>query len=146
MKTLYLTDLDGTLLGSDGKVSKECARIIYRHAKEGLLLSVATARTFMTAGTLVESLDLRAPAVLNNGVFLYDLKQKRCSPIMRSKLRRWSKRSGLLNGITRHRSCFYTAMTGFCPFILPSTGCRSKRIFTKRARTAFRGGFGVWKN
>ena len=77
MKTLYLTDLDGTLLGSDGKVSKESARIINRLAKEGLLLSVATARTFMTAGTLVESLDLRAPAVLNNGVFLYDLQQKK---------------------------------------------------------------------
>lgn len=37
MKTLYLTDLDGTLLGSDGKVSKESARIINRLAKEGLL-------------------------------------------------------------------------------------------------------------
>ena len=77
MKTLFLTDLDGTLLNSSGAVSQESARIINALAKEGLLLSIATARTFMTASTLVESLDLRAPAVLNNGVFLYDLKQKR---------------------------------------------------------------------
>ncbi len=77
MKTLYLTDLDGTLLTSAGAVSETTARTVNALANRGLLLSVSTARTFLSASKLVETLDLRAPAVLNNGVFLYDLQKKR---------------------------------------------------------------------
>lgn len=73
MKTLYITDLDGTLLTQDGCVSERSVQIINDLSEKGMLFSVATARSIMTAGELIGMLHLKAPVVLMNGVFLFDL-------------------------------------------------------------------------
>lgn len=73
MKTLYITDLDGTLLNKDERVSAHSVQIINELSDKGLLFSVATARSIMTAGELIGMLHLKAPVVLMNGVFLFDL-------------------------------------------------------------------------
>ena len=77
MKTLYITDLDGTFLNSSAKVSEASAKIINDLIKKGLLFSVATARTYATVVPLFRNVDLRLPLVLMNGVCIYDPVQKK---------------------------------------------------------------------
>ena len=77
MRTLYITDLDGTFFDNNGTVSDTSRRIINTLAEKGLLFSVATARSSMTAKDLLKGLHITAPIVLMNGVFLYDLEKNR---------------------------------------------------------------------
>ena len=49
MKTLYVSDLDGTLLRSDQKTSEYTNRIINQLVENGVLFSYATARSYYTA-------------------------------------------------------------------------------------------------
>lgn len=72
MKTLYLTDLDGTFLNSSAKVSEKSAEIINGLIDKGLLFSIATARTYATVVPLFKNVRLRLPLVLMNGVCIYD--------------------------------------------------------------------------
>lgn len=44
MSTLYITDLDGTLLNKQSAVSEHSAKIINQLIDQGALFSVATAR------------------------------------------------------------------------------------------------------
>ena len=68
MKTLYLTDLDGTLLGADERVSARSAAIINRLLEQGVLLSFATARSLVSSARVTEGVRWRLPAVTSNGV------------------------------------------------------------------------------
>lgn len=74
MKTLYISDLDGTLLNNSGHISENSLAILNGLSEKGLLFSIATARSIMTARDLLGALRLNAPIVLMNGVFLFDLK------------------------------------------------------------------------
>ncbi len=75
MKTLYVSDLDGTLLTSEKKISDYSLETINKSVENGALFSVATARSFVSAHRLTKGLNINAPMVLMNGVFIYD-KQK----------------------------------------------------------------------
>lgn len=75
MKTLYITDLDGTFLNEKGVVSEESRRVVNALSEKGLLFSVASARSIMTAGELLRGLQINAPVVLMNGVFLFDIQK-----------------------------------------------------------------------
>lgn len=77
MKTLYLSDLDGTLLRSDGALSPFTRQAISRLSRAGTLFSFATARTYATVIPMFRGVDLRCPLVLMNGVCIYDPAQKR---------------------------------------------------------------------
>ena len=44
MKTLYVSDLDGTLLRSDAKTSAYTNQVIHQLTSDGILFSYATAR------------------------------------------------------------------------------------------------------
>lgn len=72
MKTLYLTDLDGTLLNNSGKLSPDARRELNDLIAQGVLFSAATARSPVSVKPLLEGLNLNLPLVLLNGVFLYD--------------------------------------------------------------------------
>lgn len=72
MKTLYLSDLDGTLFDNSGHLSPEARRELNRLIGQGILFSVATARSPVSVMHLLEGLQLNLPLVLLNGVFLYD--------------------------------------------------------------------------
>ena len=54
-KTLYVTDLDGTLLDADSKVDPITAQILSRLAEEGVMFTPATARTPATVHPLLHS-------------------------------------------------------------------------------------------
>ncbi len=70
--TLYITDLDGTLLRSDTSISDYTVETLNDLLKRGLLFSYATARSYSSASPLVKKLDLTCPAVTFNGVFIVD--------------------------------------------------------------------------
>lgn len=73
MKTLYITDLDGTLLNNDGKLSDFTRDTINRLTDSGMNFTVATARSRGSARLVIPGLKTNAPAVLLNGVFLTEL-------------------------------------------------------------------------
>ena len=76
MKTLFLSDLDGTFLNSSGEISENSRRIISDLVDKGVLFTVATARTHATVMKMFEGINLSSPLVLMNGVTLYDPNKK----------------------------------------------------------------------
>jgi len=71
-KTLFVTDLDGTLLTSGQYVSEKSRDIINMLTKRGLIFSDATARSLITAKKVTSGLAVKAPVIVNNGVFIVD--------------------------------------------------------------------------
>lgn len=72
MKTLYVSDLDGTLLGTDSRVSERSAEIITELTKQGALITVATARTPATVEPLLRGVEIVPPAIVMTGASLWD--------------------------------------------------------------------------
>ena len=72
MKTLYVSDLDGTLLRSNQKTSQYTNRVINQLVENGVLFSYATARSYHTAHKVTEGMTAAFPTVLYNGVFIQD--------------------------------------------------------------------------
>ena len=70
--TLYVTDLDGTLLGSNHAVSTKSAEIIARLQRKGLLFSYATARSVYTGSVVTKNIDFSCPVIAHNGTFITD--------------------------------------------------------------------------
>ena len=77
MKTLFLSDLDGTFLNSKGEISETSAKIISDLADKGVLFTVATARTHATVMHMFRDIPLTCPLVLMNGVTLYNPAEKK---------------------------------------------------------------------
>lgn len=77
MRRLFVSDLDGTLLNSDAKISETTARIINDALEQGLNFTISTARTPTTALQIVDKLNLRLPVMMMNGVLVYDMTSKR---------------------------------------------------------------------
>ncbi len=75
--TLFVTDLDGTLLRSDTSLSEYTVRTLNHLINDGVLFTYATARSFVSASPLVRELTLNCPAVIFNGVFVVDPKTGR---------------------------------------------------------------------
>lgn len=73
MRTLYLTDLDGTLLNDKGKVDLQSAKVINKLIDEGMLFSIATARSAATVGPLLKNINIKLPVILMNGVFFNNI-------------------------------------------------------------------------
>ena len=73
-KTLFVSDLDGTLLRSDGSLSPETKAGIGRLIAKGVKFTFATARSYHTAMQAVGELPIELPVILHNGVFIRDMK------------------------------------------------------------------------
>lgn len=73
MKTLYITDMDGTLLTREAALSPFSARVINEKLRQGLQFTVATARTITSVGAIMKDTQLSLPVVLMNGTAVYDL-------------------------------------------------------------------------
>lgn len=72
MKTLYISDLDGTLLNSDAQITEFTADTLNSLIEKGLLFSYATARSYITAGHITQDITARFPLILYNGTFVVD--------------------------------------------------------------------------
>ncbi len=72
MKRLYISDLDGTLLNNDQRVSAESERLLRECTANGKYFTFATARTAASAIKITENTGVNIPCVLMNGVSVYD--------------------------------------------------------------------------
>ena len=70
MRTLYVTDLDGTLLNTKDRINPESLRIINELVSRGMLFTYATARSLESACVVVEGLTLTNPVIVYNGAFI----------------------------------------------------------------------------
>ncbi|MHA1518996.1 MAG: HAD family hydrolase [Promethearchaeota archaeon] len=77
--TLYISDLDGTLMDGNQQIPPESVEIINQFIAEGNLFSIATARAFESSYPKIKNLNLNLPIICHNGTFIYDPQQK--SPI-----------------------------------------------------------------
>ena len=71
-KTLYVSDLDGTLLNSKKKLPEFTVNTINSLAAQGMLFTYATARSFVTAREVTRRISPNIPVIVYNGAFLCD--------------------------------------------------------------------------
>ena len=76
-KTLYISDMDGTLLGADSKLSSDSARIISDLARRGANITVATARTPATVEIILADVLMSIPAIVMTGAAMWCRDTKR---------------------------------------------------------------------
>ncbi len=78
-RTLFVSDLDGTLLDPSSQVSADSAEMLNRAIAAGALFSVATARTPATVISLMKGVNMQLPGVVMTGAALYDFAHSRFS-------------------------------------------------------------------
>lgn len=74
--TLYISDLDGTLLTSAGKMKPRAEDMLNDMIENGLNFTYCTARSINSAGELMKNVKITLPVILQNGVFVYDTIKK----------------------------------------------------------------------
>ncbi len=77
MKTLYISDLDGTLLNRNALLNKETILVLNELIEKGVNFTVATARTSATVVKMMQDVNIQLPVILMNGVAIYDIKKER---------------------------------------------------------------------
>ena len=75
--TLYLSDLDGTLLRSDQTLSVYTCAVIDRLVSAGVHFSYATARSIETASKVTRGIRVALPVIVQNGTFIVDSATKK---------------------------------------------------------------------
>ena len=76
METLYISDLDGTLLNQNAFLSEETISGLNELIAKGVNFTVATARTSATVVKMMNDVNLQLPVILMNGVAIYDIKKQ----------------------------------------------------------------------
>ena len=71
-KTLYVSDLDGTLLNSRSELSDFTVHTLNTLCEKGMLFSYATARSYTTAKEVTARLTANLPVIVYNGVFVLE--------------------------------------------------------------------------
>lgn len=69
-RTLYVTDLDGTLLNRKDRINPESIEIINRLVGDGMLFTYATARSLVSASAVTRGLTTDIPVIIYNGAFI----------------------------------------------------------------------------
>ncbi len=72
MKTLYVTDLDGTLLNSNSSISPYTLKVINQLVEEGIHFTYATARSLSSASIVTKGLSTKIPVIAYNGTIIFD--------------------------------------------------------------------------
>lgn len=72
MKTLYISDLDGTLLRSNETISDFTNVTINELVARGMLFSYATARSYVTSKKVTKGIEAKIPLIVYNGAFVID--------------------------------------------------------------------------
>lgn len=73
MSTLFISDLDGTLLLPDRTLGRRSRRVINRFVEAGGQFTVATGRGGPSTAELLAGVNLPLPAIVNNGALTLDL-------------------------------------------------------------------------
>ena len=72
MRTLYVTDLDGTLMRNDMTISEKSVRILNQLIEKGVLITYATARSFHSAYDITRNIGFKIPVITRNGTTFAD--------------------------------------------------------------------------
>ena len=75
--TLYVSDLDGTLLNREGKLSERSRLGLTHLLGQGLLFTVASARHVSSINSLLGDLPLQLPVISGNGAYISDMRSGR---------------------------------------------------------------------
>ena len=70
--TLYISDLDGTLLNSSKKIKPRAAQMLNDMIDNGVMFTYCTARRIHSSSPIMESVNIQLPVALMNGVFIYE--------------------------------------------------------------------------
>lgn len=70
--TIFLCDMDGTLLRDDSTVSQKSKDSISKWIQKGGHFGIATGRGHINAATFLEGVQINAPCIYYNGSMLYD--------------------------------------------------------------------------
>lgn len=70
MKKLYVSDLDGTLLNSKGKISSYSIETINNLVSKGMIFTYATARSLVSAAPVTKGITKNLPLIVYNGTFI----------------------------------------------------------------------------
>lgn len=118
----YVTDLDGTLLNSEQKLSAYTVQVITEAMEQGMIISFATARGFISADSVVADIPWRYPVILYNGALIYDSVARRVidgywlDPAISGEI----ITLGRAYGITPFHFCWMQqAVSGCCMKLLP---------------------------
>lgn len=71
-KTLFVSDLDGTLLNADSAVSLQSVSLLNEAIARGALFTVATARTPSTVESLLSEVDCNLPFIVMTGAAIWN--------------------------------------------------------------------------
>ena len=72
MKTLYISDLDGTLLDNKAQLQSAAVHTLNSLIERGLNFTYATARSWTSASKIVKNLNIKLPVITYNGVFIVE--------------------------------------------------------------------------
>ena len=78
-KTLYICDLDGTLLKNDQSLSDFTVNTLNFLTARGILFSYATARSYFTSSVVTRGFIERLPVIVYNGTFILENGKPICS-------------------------------------------------------------------
>ena len=70
-KTLYVTDLDGTLLNKNDRINPKSIEIINSLVEKGMAFTYATARSLVSASVVTRGLSTNIPVIAYNGAFIF---------------------------------------------------------------------------
>ena len=73
MKTLFISDLDGTLLSDNALPTAFTAKTVNTLIEKGMNFSVATSRSIHDATEILEKFNFKTPVITMNGTFISDL-------------------------------------------------------------------------
>lgn len=72
LDNLFISDLDGTLLDKNAKLSETSLNILNNLIKDGLNFTVATGRTPISAKNILNKLNINLPMIFMNGALITD--------------------------------------------------------------------------
>lgn len=128
MNTLYISDLDGTLLQPNVELSKRTVTILNSLINQGTHFTVATARSIASVRPILKNVDIKLPVILMNGVCIYDFTKEEYL-----KVETFSKSSAdlLLSIISTHKlkGFAYTMQDGIMSTYYEDLNNRALREF-----------------
>jgi len=71
-RTLYVSDLDGTLLSADSSISPTSVHLLNEAVAAGALFTYATARSFSSSSRVTKGLHLSIPVITYGGTITAD--------------------------------------------------------------------------
>ncbi len=126
-KTLYVTDLDGTLMRNDKSISDASIEIFNSLIEDGVSITYATARSIRSASVITEGIHFELPVITRNGTVFADSRTGRELEIATFQPEELALIRNYINGLE---------IPGFVTTYID--GCEKKRYLAGRENEGFR--------